>query len=103
MNGGLKNFPRSIRSRDTLYRRFDKIRALRNRVFHHEPIWNRDDLLQCHDEIVEYIGYVNPTLRGVVDLTDRFATVYDDGNGWRAIKNSIESKLLPPEHSAAPH
>ncbi len=31
--------PKKIRTRRELSRRFNKIRRLRNRIFHHEPIW----------------------------------------------------------------
>ncbi|WP_177420368.1 Abi family protein [endosymbiont of Lamellibrachia barhami] len=31
--------PRKIRTRKVLSQQFHKIRQLRNRIFHHEPIW----------------------------------------------------------------
>lgn len=36
--------PRRIRTRRTLSKRLDRARYLRNRVFHHEPIWYWSDL-----------------------------------------------------------
>lgn len=38
--------PRTNRTRQHLSQRFNKIRFLRNRVFHHEPIWYWQDLAQ---------------------------------------------------------
>ncbi len=104
MNAGLKGFPRNMRTRENLYRRFDIVRALRNRVFHHEPIWYRDDLAQCHADIVEYIGCLNPTLRKVAELNDRFDAVYDSTKGWQTIGGRIIHELLGQgEGSEASH
>ena len=43
--------PRRSRSRSELYARLDRIRRLRNRVFHHEPIWHLPDLPEQHQQI----------------------------------------------------
>jgi hypothetical protein len=44
------------RTRKHIARRLEKIRLLRNRIFHHEPIWSRSDLLNVHGEILETIS-----------------------------------------------
>ena len=54
------SMPNRIRTRRTVSKRMNRIRAVRNRVFHYEPIWNRTNLGQMHDEMLETIGWINP-------------------------------------------
>lgn len=73
--------PRRYRSRRRLFQRLDRIRRLRNRVFHYEPIWNWTappvlNLRDQHREIVETIGWISPTLRDTVGRLDRFPDMY---------------------------
>lgn len=42
-------------NRETVYQRVDKIRELRNRIAHHEPIFNRD-LKDDYQNIIKLIG-----------------------------------------------
>jgi len=79
--------PRHMYNRDRLYRRYDQIRDLRNRVFHHEPIWNYNDLVQRHDQALESIQWISPTLHATVVLLDRFPIVHQLG------RQQIESSL----------
>lgn len=58
---------------------FTKIRRLRNRTFHHEPIWYYDDLLEQYEWIRDSIGWICPELRATVLLLDRFPQVYHAG------------------------
>jgi hypothetical protein len=51
------------------------IRRLRNRVFHHEPIWYWKDLRQQHNEIIEAIGWINPAMMSFIQTLDRFDEV----------------------------
>jgi hypothetical protein len=67
--------PRSLRTRATLSRRFNSIRELRNRVFHHERLLHRN-LAQDHRDILEAMDWVNPTLRQVTQAIDRYPTVH---------------------------
>jgi hypothetical protein len=71
--------PRSFRSRKKLQPRLDKIRRLRNRVFHHEPIWNLPNLYDQHVEMIETIEWISPTVRATIKLIDRFPQVYQQG------------------------
>ncbi len=68
--------PRKIRYRNALARHFDYIRKLRNRVFHHEPIWNRPYLLKEHDTVLDTVGWLNPTMEAIIPVYDRFPEVY---------------------------
>lgn len=69
----------SKRTRATLSKRFEKIRRLRNRVFHHEPIWKFEDLETRHSEILETLGWINRELERTVTMIDRFPTIYSSG------------------------
>jgi len=71
--------PARERKRRIFSERFDRIRKLRNRVFHHEPIWRWDDLRERHQEILEAIHWMSPSLAQLVTRTDRFLKTYDDG------------------------
>jgi hypothetical protein len=57
------NCPKSIRKRKTMSSKFNGIRKLRNRIFHHEPIsWNIDVLINYRNEIVEGIDWLDKDL-----------------------------------------
>ena len=71
--------PRRLRSRRGLYDRLDHIRRLRNRVFHHEPIWHWQGLEQQHQLILETIGWISPAMLAMTRLLDRFPSVYTRG------------------------
>lgn len=73
--------PNVDRTRRNISRRMNSIRAMRNRVFHYEPIWNRANLRQRHDEILETIGWINKDILEVVRLFDSFPEVYHLGVG----------------------
>jgi hypothetical protein len=75
--------PNQIRTRRDLSRRFNQIRELRNRVFHHERIWdwtyNARTLPQQHQDILEALGWISPALRDTIVLFDQFPTIYAAG------------------------
>ena len=100
MNDGLRGFPSPIRNRHSLNRKFDDVRFLRNRVFHHEPIWHWDDLPLRHQRIVEYIGYINPTQQKLNHLLDRFESVH--ASGWKSYRAKIGEALLPKTEPTSP-
>lgn len=67
--------------------RYQMIRDLRNRVFHHEPIWRgavapaarHRPLVQAHREVLEGLGWISPeALRTLVEI-DRFPPVHGAG------------------------
>ena len=66
-------------TREFLYQRLNRIRRLRNRVFHHEPIWHWQDLEQQHQQILETIGWISPAMLAMTRLLDRFSSVYTGG------------------------
>jgi len=73
------HMPRRIRTRQALSKRLNKIRNLRNRVFHHEPIWYWQDLNQQHQHILEAISWIEPSAKDLVVTLDRFPEVYKTG------------------------
>lgn len=79
--------PGTVRGRHDISRRFNAIRRLRNRVFHHEPIWSGRrvnpnqvvPLATQHAEVLEAIGWISPELAATVCLLDRFPAVHAAG------------------------
>jgi hypothetical protein len=88
---------RSYRSR--LHGRFNDLRLLRNRVSHYEPILNgiqfsanrQVSIVDLHDQIIESIGWMNPTFQSTVEEFDRFRHVY--AYGRRSIRNRLRNHL----------
>ncbi len=75
--------PRRDRTRKNLSARFNKIRKLRNHVFHHGRIVHWVDLKQQHSEIIEALGWINKEVQDLVMVLDNFNVTYDDGlNPW---------------------
>ena len=57
------NCPKVIRQRKTMSSKFNGIRKLRNRIFHHESVtWNISALTNYESEIVEGIDWLNKEL-----------------------------------------
>ena len=81
------NVPRTLRNRKLLSRRIERIRRLRNRVFHYEPVWKTPDLAQRHQQIHEALDWISPEMRGVMMLCDRFDDVFQG-------REPIEKKIL---------
>ena len=71
--------PVHLRKRKAIRSRLNHIRRLRNRVFHHEPIWHLPELEQRHQEILETIGWISPAMLATTRLLDRFDSVYTSG------------------------
>lgn len=75
------NMPTHIRNRSTLSKRFTDIRILRNLVFHHKPIWDKEKLTQQHENIVEALDWLNPDVKVMNQMIcDRFPTIYQQGS-----------------------
>lgn len=72
----IPSMPRPIRTRKTLSTRLHRIRHMRNRVFHHEPIWHWHDLAQQHSELCETVGWINPAMLDMIKVLDRFPDVH---------------------------
>lgn len=71
--------PRSQRSRKALSPLLNRVRHLRNRAFHHEPIWHWGDLAHQHVLVVDLLRWIAPELQATVASIDRFAHVHRKG------------------------
>lgn len=85
------NTPKHMRTRKTIFKHYDAMRELRNRVFHFEPVWSRDDLMGDYEQILESIGWTSPAMRETVELLSRFPATH--GIGKDEIRTSIESRF----------
>jgi hypothetical protein len=70
--------PRHMRTRQTLSKRFNEIRRLRNRAFHHERIGHWPNLRQCHLDILEAVGWINMQWGQVLHVIDRFRETHSN-------------------------
>ena len=83
-------FPFATRSQQVarhLERRITRIRLLRNRVMHYEPIWNRQHLQQNHAELLEAIAWISSAMHESIAMCDRFPGVLASG------KDQVEQRI----------
>jgi len=73
------HMPKSLHKRKDRKNDLDRIRALRNRVFHHERIIHWSDLSTQHGLTLNVIGWISPPLRKMTDALDRFKSVQSAG------------------------
>ena len=71
--------PRRQRQRQRIHQHYNEIRELRNRVFHHEPLFDDPRLRQRHDELKLGLHWLNPRMVDWLEDEDRFPDVYRDG------------------------
>ena len=72
------NCPKDIRKRKTMSSKFNGIRKLRNRIFHHEAItWNLDVIESYKNEIMEGIAWLNNDLLNWLDELNHIDKVID--------------------------
>jgi hypothetical protein len=77
-------------SRQQVHDRYRAIRVLRNRVFHHEAIWHRPNLLQEHADIHEAIRWISPTLQTAIVAVDAFPIAFGNRAG---VQSEIKQRL----------
>jgi hypothetical protein len=66
-----------------LDKRWQDIRDLRNRIFHHERILHWKDLNARHQAILAIIAWMSPELHDLAKALDRFALIQNEGlNPW---------------------
>ena len=68
--------PRRVRTRANLSRRFNVVRRLRNRVFHHEAIWHWTDLADQHAHMMEAVGWISDDALGLATSMDQFNLIH---------------------------
>ncbi len=79
--------PKGHRTRHYLSRELNRIRFLRNRIFHYEPIWHWQDLNIQHDSIVNLTRSLSPSASDYLNIFDQFKKIHTDE------KSKIEIKL----------
>lgn len=84
-------FPNAVGlSRKQISDRFTAIKDLRNRVFHHEPIWYRPNLQQEHADTHQAIEWISPTLHRAINAVDTFPAAL---NGRADIETNLKTHL----------
>ncbi|MRR07316.1 MAG: hypothetical protein EG828_10310 [Deltaproteobacteria bacterium] len=76
INNVFPGVPRSQRTRRNIATELDALWNLRNRVFHHEPIWHFPDLDVKHAKIIDMINRINPPMLHLVSICDNFPDIY---------------------------
>ncbi|MCX6378998.1 MAG: Abi family protein [Armatimonadetes bacterium] len=79
--------PRKNRNRAFLSARIQEIRKIRNRVFHHEPIWN-DDLMREYLDMMELLKWLSPAKERLLEGKCRFVEIHD--GGWEAFREYVD-------------
>lgn len=78
LNFAFQHRPADVSTQSQIHTRFNSIREFRNRVAHHEPIWDRD-YLGHHERIVDSIGWMNPSVAEAVRITSPAPAAYTAG------------------------
>lgn len=74
-----KQMPKNQRQRHVVSSNLNKIRVLRNRVYHYEPIcWNLDALENNYQRIITTLGWIDKDLLKWIYDIDGFPNVLDD-------------------------
>jgi hypothetical protein len=76
--GAFHGIPKQERSRGDLRRRLDVVRAFRNRVAHHEPIWNQNPAAD-YEHLLQTLRYLNPGAERSLVLMCEFPAVLRSG------------------------
>ena len=72
-----KNTPKHLRQRDTIADYLFRVRKLRNRVYHYEPIFrNLQDVEKQFNEMLEFIIWLDKDLPQLLDNIDRFKEIF---------------------------
>lgn len=74
--------PKKERTRAFLSRELNRIRLLRNRIFHHEPIWHWKDLATQHQQLVNLTHSLSPAAAKYLNLFDQFPESYNKGREY---------------------
>ena len=74
-----------------IHTRSHAISALRNRVMHHEAIFDWDTLVNDHIGILDAVGWISPELRACTEIIDNFPRIHQ--NGWNDTYQKLGSLL----------
>lgn len=68
-----------LRRRHVIDDHMSRIRRFRNRVFHHEPIWNSNNLLRQYAELRQTLGWFEPEASRLLTVPDAFEQIHGQG------------------------
>jgi hypothetical protein len=106
LHAAFPHLPTMPNPRHAVYERCNDIRLLRNRVMHHEPIWNgmtfqrrraqpaHFAIDQLHAHMLNAITWINSDIRRSIDRFDRFGYVFK--NGRADIERDIKAEFGIP-------
>jgi hypothetical protein len=76
------HLPRIHRKRSYIETKILKIKNIRNRIAHHEPVWNRQiSILSAHRMCYELIEAMSCDAINMLKMIDRFPEIYDGVHG----------------------
>ncbi len=94
--GGIKetfpNLPKSLHNRKRIKGDLDRMRNLRNRVFHHERIVHWHDLREQHALILDFVQWISSDLAELATLIDTFPAVH--GAGTQPFLDTLDGHLV---------
>jgi hypothetical protein len=79
IKGVFPYMPKKLHRRKERKADLEKIRQLRNNIFHHERIIHWKDLDSRHQQIHDVLGWLNPSLRHMAQAVDRFTDLRSAG------------------------
>jgi hypothetical protein len=91
LKSSFPHVPRNRRQRPIIYKRYNELRGLRNRVFHHETIWNRATLSRDYSNLYEALEWISPDMAAISRLVDRFPDV--SANGRSVVESMLKNHL----------
>ena len=92
LGGPMRNVKDPYRKQASLRELFGKFRELRNRVAHHEPIFDaRDDLRHLHELMCGVSSAIEPQFTSLTLHGDRFETVWREG--WQPFRQALLAKI----------
>ncbi len=74
-----RNASKAERSATTLWNNLEKIRHLRNRVFHYERLIHWKDLRERHEKLLAFTKLLAPKSYEILSKTDGFGAIYSAG------------------------
>lgn len=88
--------------REKVFERLHEIRELRNKIAHHEPIWDRD-LAEDYRMILDTLGWMNPGMVRAVVSQDPFPEVLAAGHAPFRIRADvlINGREIAPSNESA--
>jgi hypothetical protein len=94
------HLPKPQRQRQIVQQQLDDVREFRNRIAHHEPIWDRDPLAR-YDEILTAIGWMYPGMAKAVRVCGELEYTWHSGpERFRALAERLLG-ASPPSSSAS--